>query len=113
MKVNHISAISSDISLLREFYGSIYVQEFPDADERESLGNMENYLGLKEAGWYRTNNYHILLIKDDDDRIAGGVVADYFERSNIGIIEFMVVDPALRGHGLGKRLLAEITRCFE
>ncbi len=111
MTINNLSFETAEIGLLRSFYDGLYTQEFPDPDERELLENMERYLQLKAAGWYGLNNYHILLLTEAEE-IVGGVVADYFERSNVGVIEFMVVDPARRGRGLGKRLLEEITQRF-
>lgn len=112
MNTRTICSAPRELSLLRRFYSGLYSQEFPDADERESLENMETYLRLKAEGWYGLNNYHILILQDDSGNIAGGVVADYFERSNVGVIEFMVVAPELRGHGLGKMLLNEVSQRF-
>lgn len=97
---------------LSEFYHGVYTEEFPVADERESLENMENYLRLKAEGWYGKNNYYILLLVDGDGTVGGGVVADYFDRSNVGVIEFVVVDPARRGQGLGKVLIEGIAEHF-
>ena len=107
-----LSHSAGDNELLERFYHGVYVEEFPDPDERESLENMTEYLRLKEQGWYGANNYHILVISADDGQIAGGVIADYFDRSNAGVIEFMVVGPSFRGQGLGKRLLEEISGKF-
>jgi hypothetical protein len=52
-----------DRERLQRFYRELYIPEFPDEDERESLENMERYLELKEQGWYGKNNYHIIQIK--------------------------------------------------
>jgi GNAT superfamily N-acetyltransferase len=111
MQLIELTHSPAELEKLRSFYVGVYTREFPDADERELRENMERYLQLKAAGWYGLNNYHILLL-EDGGAIVGGVVADYFERANVGVIEFMVVDPARRGRGLGKRLLDEITQRF-
>jgi len=103
----------SPLRLLRAFHAGVYTREFPDPDERELLANMEDYLRRKSEGWHGRNNYHILLLlQEESGEIAGGVVADYFACSNVGVIEFMVVDPAQQGRGLGRRLLSEITHRF-
>lgn len=113
MKTRYLNDDTPSLTKLGQFYGGIYTDEFPDSDERELLENMENYLRLRERGWYDLNNYHILLLEDDGGRVAGGIVADYFARSNVGVVEFVVVDPSHRGMGLGKLLLSEVGRRFE
>lgn len=104
---------SENSALLSEFHHGLYTREFPDPDERESLANMENYLRLKEQGWYGRNNYHILLAEDESGSIVAGIIADFLAKPNCGIIEFIVIDPVLRGQGLGRQLLTEITACFQ
>ena len=59
-----------DKKLLRYFYEELYVPEFSDADERESLENMEQYLELKAQGWYGKNNYHIIIATEAGKLIA-------------------------------------------
>lgn len=99
-----ITASADDIVILRQFYHNIYVPEFPDPNERESLENMEQYLRLKEEGWYQANNYHILLFLDKGAPIAGSII-DYLAGPNTGVIEFLVVQKTIRQTGLGAALL--------
>ena len=111
----HILQLDSgpgSLAMLRAFYTELYTAEFPDADERESLANMENYLRLKEQGWYGSNNYHIIMALDEDHRVVGGGIADYLAGPNVGIVEFIVIQPSLRGRGLGRQLLAELATSF-
>lgn len=96
---------SEDKELLRDFYQELYVPEFPDADERESLENMERYLELKAEGWYGKNDYHIIIAREAGNFIAGAI-ADFFAEANAGVIEFLVVSPAFRHLGIGKAILA-------
>lgn len=100
-----ITASADDIALLRQFYRDIYIYEFPDPNERESLENMERYLQLKNEGWYQANNYHILLFLNDDTPVAGSII-DYLAHPNTGVIEFLVVQKDLRKAGVGAQLLA-------
>ena len=94
----------ADLVLLRAFHESVYVAEFPDPDERESLANMADYLRRKASGWYGANSYHIVLGLADDEIVAASI-SDYLATPNTGIIEFIVVVPAMRAAGLGRRLL--------
>jgi GNAT superfamily N-acetyltransferase len=107
-----LAASEADLELLGIFYRTIYVNEFPDPDERESLKNMENYLRLKQQGWYQKNNYHILLILDGSTPIAGAII-DYLALPNVGIIEFVVVSPSIRRQGLGLKLLYRIENMLD
>ncbi len=99
-----LTASPPDVATLERFYRTVYVQEFPDADERESFENMAQYLAHKAAGWYQDNAYHILLYLDGDEPVAG-VIVDYLAGANVGVIEFLVVSPAFRRAGLGSALL--------
>jgi GNAT superfamily N-acetyltransferase len=95
----------ADGEALASFYNTVYQREFPDADERESLANMLDYLTQKKpAGWYGANNYHI-AVAELTGRPVGLCVSDYSASANAGIIEFLVIVPEERGRGLGKQLL--------
>lgn len=102
-----LTAEPTDLALLETFYETLYVSEFPDPDERESLENMVDYLRRKAQGWYGANNYHIVLSIVDGE-IMAGAIADYLAEPRAGVIEFLVVSPASRGTGLGKRLLTQV-----
>ena len=102
--IRELSAVPDDIALLQRFYRDVYLPEFPDPDERESLANMIHYLELKGQGWYGANNYHIVLMLECDRPVAG-TVCDYLASADSGVIEFLAVAPDRRRHGLGKRLL--------
>ncbi|MEU7142164.1 GNAT family N-acetyltransferase [Nocardia sp. NPDC046473] len=95
----------SDTALLRRFYDDCYVPEFPDADERESLQNIEDYLQRKADGWYGKNNYHVVVATDENGAPLGGSISDYLDKPNAGVLEYILVRPELRGSGLGHRLL--------
>ena len=101
---HELTAAPRDVDLLRQFYQDLYLSEFPDPDERESLDNMTHYLELKAQGWYGTNNYHIVLLTDSGRPVAASV-SDYLSDADAGVIEFLTVAPAWRRQGLGARLL--------
>jgi GNAT superfamily N-acetyltransferase len=101
---HELTAAPRDIDLLRQFYQELYLHEFPDPDERESLDNMTHYLELKAQGWYGANNYHIVLLTESGRPVAGSI-SDYLSAADTGVIEFLAVAPAWRRQGLGARLL--------
>lgn len=101
---HELTAAPQDIELLRQFYRELYLPEFPDPDEQESLDNMVRYLELKAEGWYGTNNYHIVLLTAAGRPVAGSI-SDYLSDADAGVIEFIAVAPAWRRQGLGARLL--------
>jgi GNAT superfamily N-acetyltransferase len=100
---------AADMDLLKTFYNDCFVPEFPDENERESLEHIQNYLRLKETGWYQKNNYHVIVVLDGDKPI-GGSIADYLDKPNAGVIEYFVVLPEHRRTGLGRRLLEATER---
>lgn len=95
-----------DADVLARFYRTLYVAEFPDPDERESLANMIGYLA--HDGEY--GNAYIVTLVYDGDALLGGSICDYFVRSNCGAIEFLTVAPQARGRGLGAALTEHVER---
>lgn len=104
LEIIELTESESDIQALHRFYDEIYCNEFPCEDERESLQNMESYLRLKATGWYKNNNYHIVLIVQDGKPIAGSIF-NYLAEACAGVIEFLFVSQSHQGFGIGKRLL--------
>jgi len=98
-----LTASDQDRALLRRFYDHVYIPEFPDPDERETLANIERYLDLKVEGWYGANAYHVVVVDLEGD-VVGGAIVDYLAEPNAGVVEFLVVTPAARDQGLGRRL---------
>ncbi|WP_157900669.1 GNAT family N-acetyltransferase [Mycobacterium rhizamassiliense] len=100
----------SDLDLLRTFYDECFEPEFPDEDERESYEQIEAYLRLKEFGWYDKNNYHVIVMLDENDNPIGGSISDYLNQPNAGVIEYLVIKPEYRQKGCGRRLLEQTER---
>lgn len=101
-----LSPGAHDAQLLRRFYETLYIDEFPDPNERESLANMLEYLEHRGAH----GNDYIVTIVFERDRLVGGSICDYFMRSNCGAIEFLTVQPGERGRGLGTALARHVQR---
>jgi len=112
IRFHDLTATDADIAALTAFYQDHYAAEFPDPDERESLGNMIEYLRLREQGWYGRNNYHIILASRNGDTV-GCSIMDYFAGPNVGMIEFLMVVPAARNTGVGRVILAETEHALE
>ena len=90
------------VALLGEYYTSIYINAFPK-NERESLDNIIDYLSKKKNGWYGKNNYHVILAIESGVTI-GGLICDYFESSNCGVIEFIAIKQECQSEGIGTRI---------
>lgn len=112
LRFRELDALPGGLAELVRFYRGLYVSEFPDPDERESLANMKRYLQLKAQGWYGGNNYHIVLVELDGCPV-GGCVFDYLAGPSAGILEFLFIGAAWRGLGLGRALLDEATRLLK
>jgi len=103
-EIRDLGTSAADRALLSAFYKDLYIPAFPDADERESLDNIQRYLEKKATGWYGANSYHV-HVRLEDGQLVGGAITDYLAGPNTGVIEFLVTSPARRGRGLGRRLL--------
>lgn len=90
------------------FYAGIYSESFPNDDERESLPNFLRY--LKESSKSRDWDFHVVLAKDDDGVVVGGIVFDYFRDINSAVVEFICVDKEWRRMRIGERLWREALR---
>jgi len=101
MELVQLSDNRRDRERLRHFYSTIFVREFPDPDERESLENLEAYLAPPGTSARR---HHIILALDGETPLAGSI-SDYFEASATAAIEFLVVEPRFWGHGIGTKLV--------
>lgn len=106
-----LTAAAGDLALLDRLYADLYVPEFPDEDERESLENIRRYLALKAQGWYGRNNYHVVVAQRREQGI-GLSISDYLAVPKAGVIEFLVVAGEARGEGFGAKLLAKTEALF-
>ncbi len=107
LEFRQLSTSSGDRELLRDFHDRLYASAFPNADERESLDNMQASLSAMARGELGRSSYRIVLVQKHGRTVAGAI-ADYFDRSNAALVEFIAVDQNLRRTGLGGRVLEDM-----
>lgn len=95
-----------DEGLLDEFHTGIYWEEFAEQQEPVTI--------WKRALWGGASPYELTIriagraLRDRTRReILGGIVFERYPRSGCGLITYMVIAPAARRHGLGRRLQRE------
>ena len=98
-------SVRQDLAELSLFHATVYSDSFPNDNERESLANLIHYLqeSRKSGDW----EFHVVIAKDAEGIVAGGVVFDYYRKSNSVVIEFLCVDKSLRGRRIGSRLFVQ------
>lgn len=101
----------STINDLGRFYTDIYMESFPDENERETFNNLLLYLSkIDMNNEYR---YHIVLAKDENGTIVGGCVFNYYKKSNSGVIEFLAVKKDLQSNGIGSKIYKHVLSMLE
>lgn len=91
------------INDLAVFYTSIYINEFKDPNERETLENMLSSLRMNSED-NNANKYHIIIAKNLSGTIVGGAIFDYYIKTNSGVIEFISVGSSFQSMGIGSFL---------
>lgn len=99
------------ITDLGRFYTDIYMECFPDDNERESFDNLLSYLKQSESS--SDYKYHIVLAKDESGNIVGGCIFNYYKNSNSGVIEFLAVKSDLQSGGIGSQIYKHIISIME
>jgi len=103
-----IVAITShdDEPLLDEFHSGIYWDDFADQQEPVEI--------WKRALWGGASSYQLTIrvagraLRDRARReLLGGIAFEHYPRSRCGLVTYMVIAPAARRQGLGKRLQRE------
>ena len=93
----------TSLSLLEDYYKTVFTEAFPKSDTRELLENMIDYLKKKKNGWYGKNNYHIIVGKTEES-IVSGAICDYFAETNTGALEYIAVNYLKRGRGYAREI---------
>ena len=94
------------ISALGNFYTGVYMDCFPNEDERETFDNLLWY--LRQAANTNEYNYHIVLAIDENDDVIGGGIFDYFKDTNAGVIEFLAVKSDMQTSGIGTQIYKKV-----
>lgn len=97
----------SSISDFGQFYTDVYMEAFPDDDEREGFDNLLKY--LKRSTGAKDYKHHIVLAKDESDHIIGGCIFNYYRKSNSGVIEFLAVKSDMQSSGVGTMIYKHVT----
>ena len=95
------------ISILTKFNNELYIKEFANEDEAESLENLINQ--AKSMIESNKNNYHCIIAISENEKendIIGGIIGDYFWECNSGVIEYIVVSPNKRKMNIGSSLIS-------
>ena len=77
-----------DAAILTRFHDTLYRAEFPDAADRESLGDLLHTLRRKAGGDYGRDSRHIVLALLDGQVVAGAG-AVFLAEPNVGLVEFL------------------------
>ena len=96
-------ASHDDEALLDDFHSGIYWDDFADQQEPVAI--------WKRALWGGVSSYDLTIriagraLRDRARReVLGGIVFERYRRSGCGLVTYMVIAPAARRHGLGRRL---------
>ena len=109
MDISYTEVLLRDENSIKDFkyfYSNIYIDCFPDEDERESMENMLLY--LKNAETSENHNYHIILAIDSKVGIIGGGVFAYVKTVNAGFIEYIAVNQNTQSGGVGTHIYNHI-----
>lgn len=74
---------------------------FPDPDSVLGLDRIQEFLQANQADGPRR---FCVLVAQQNAAVVGGTIFSYVARSNCGFSEYIVVDAAVRGSGIGRKL---------
>lgn len=80
----------------------LLARTFADPNSVLGLDRMQEFLNQDPASTGRV--FNILVSEDASGRVIGGSVFSYVAASNCGFSEYLVLEPAARGQGLGRKL---------
>ena len=99
----------SHISILYKFYNELFIKEFTNQDEADSLQSIiDQAKKVYKSGEYKY--YCIIALKERE--IYGGIIGDYFGKCNCGVIEYIVVNPRKRYLHIGTNLINKLINNF-
>jgi ribosomal protein S18 acetylase RimI-like enzyme len=94
---------AGDIGAITRLHGVLYAAEY-GLDARFEAGVAETLVAAVESGWPERG---AIRIAEQDGRFAGSVGLT-IEGPQHGRVRWVLVDPALRGRGIGRRMVTEV-----
>ncbi len=82
------------------------------AGEVVSIQDWRGTLAERAAGVWTDLCWH-LLVAERGGRVVGMASGTYLGNLNLAMVGYLVMDPSLRGQGIGPRLRARLRTCFE
>jgi ribosomal protein S18 acetylase RimI-like enzyme len=93
---------AGDIGAITRLHGTLYAAEY-GMDARFEAGVAEGLAKAVQAGWPQRG---ALRIAERDGRLAGSVALTV-EEAGRGRLRWVLLEPAVRGMGLGRRMVSE------
>lgn len=100
LRVRIVDATKLSRADLEAFYDQILAPSF---DSAELVERTELIDALADS----ESNTHCQIAFDQAGQIVGGIIGDWFAGSRVMLTSYLAARPGLRGHGVGKRLLAK------
>ena len=97
---------AGDIGDVVRLHGVLYAAEY-GLDARFEAGVAETLVSAVEGGWPERG---AIRIAERDGGFAGSVGLT-IEGRGAGRVRWVLLDPALRGRGVGRRMLTEVLEC--
>jgi hypothetical protein len=95
-----------DISLFKEFYSGLLTKEFPDENDHDYLEIILNQVTKKSES---SISEYSCIIAIRGEKISGGIIGNYYWKSNNAIIEYVAVDSEERGKRIASNLIKILT----
>ena len=92
--------------LCRDFFNEIYKNAFPNPDEVEGpdtwlpLMSDDVPVGLPLV--------HMIVARDSDESVLGGIIFEFYRKSECWLTTYIAVRPNARRRGIGKALIARV-----
>jgi ribosomal protein S18 acetylase RimI-like enzyme len=96
--------------IFARFYGELYLEAFPDKNERETLDNM---LAQAKRFSQTKNAYYVCIVAERGGQVVGGIVGDFFPASSSAVSEFVAVHNQHRGERIASRLIHNMLHTME
>lgn len=85
----------------------LYEREFAEG-EKESPAAIRSWLSRQQRGELKPDAYHVIVARARGGRVVGGAFFHYLATINAGFLGYLVVHPAWRRRGIGRRLLRKV-----